>query len=121
LRATVGATAVAQGVASLTDWGNQTIGTWVAGLLAVASGVLLLIGFLTPLTVAIVGLGGAGIALSWLPAPIPNLLDSELATFFIVIMAAAIGLLGPGAFSVDARLFGRREIIIPPVVRSPKS
>jgi hypothetical protein len=51
----------------------------------------------------------------------PNLLDSELATFFIVIMAAVIGLLGPVAFSVDARLFGRREIIIPPVVRSPKS
>jgi hypothetical protein len=24
--------------------------------------------------------------------------------------------LGPGAFSVDARLFGRREIIFPPLV-----
>ena len=27
--------------------------------------------------------------------------------------AAALGLLGPGAFSIDARLFGRREIFIP--------
>ncbi len=28
--------------------------------------------------------------------------------------AAAIGLLGPGAYSVDARLFGRRVVVIPP-------
>ena len=27
-------------------------------------------------------------------------------------LAAAIALLGPGAFSVDARLFGHREILI---------
>jgi hypothetical protein len=28
-------------------------------------------------------------------------------------MSLALVLLGPGAFSLDARLFGRREIIIP--------
>jgi len=27
--------------------------------------------------------------------------------------AAALGLVGPGAFSIDARRFGRREIFIP--------
>jgi hypothetical protein len=27
--------------------------------------------------------------------------------------AAGLGLLGPGAFSIDARLLGRREIFIP--------
>jgi hypothetical protein len=26
--------------------------------------------------------------------------------------AAGLGLIGPGAFSIDARLFGRREIFI---------
>lgn len=31
----------------------------------------------------------------------------------VIILAAAIALLGPGAFSLDARLFGRREIVIP--------
>jgi hypothetical protein len=30
-------------------------------------------------------------------------------------MLVAVIVLGPGAFSVDARLFGRREIIIPPM------
>ena len=38
---------------------------------------------------------------------------------FAGIMAAAIVFLGPGAFSVDARLFGRREIIIPPPLGAP--
>jgi hypothetical protein len=28
--------------------------------------------------------------------------------------AAAISMLGPGAYSLDARLFGRREIVFPP-------
>jgi len=28
--------------------------------------------------------------------------------------AAVIALLGPGAYSLDARLFGRREIVFPP-------
>jgi hypothetical protein len=31
----------------------------------------------------------------------------------MTMVLAIIGL-GPGAFSVDARVFGRREIIIPP-------
>ena len=29
-----------------------------------------------------------------------------------VLLALALGLLGPGAFSIDARLFGRRRIIV---------
>jgi len=30
----------------------------------------------------------------------------------LAIICIALALLGPGAFSLDARLFGRREIII---------
>jgi hypothetical protein len=38
---------------------------------------------------------------------------SALAAFNLAAISGALVLLGPGAFSLDARLFGRREIIIP--------
>jgi hypothetical protein len=37
----------------------------------------------------------------------------ELLPFSSLLDAAAMGLLGPGAYSLDARLFGRRIVIIP--------
>jgi uncharacterized membrane protein YphA (DoxX/SURF4 family) len=36
------------------------------------------------------------------------------------VVSISLILLGPGAFSLDARLFGRREIIIPEIPRPPK-
>src|SRR5439155_22802488 len=121
LRASVGLTAVIQGGFFLSDRGIQTPTTWVIGLIAVASGALLLIGFLTPIVGVLVGLGSAGIALSWFPVAVLHLLDCWLVSVFVVIMAATIVFLGPGAVSLDCRLFGRREIFIPPAPRSPKS
>jgi uncharacterized membrane protein YphA (DoxX/SURF4 family) len=121
LRAAVAVTAVVQGGVYLTDRGNSTFGRWLVGLLAVASGALLLLGFLTKAACALVGLSSIGIAFSWLPVPPLNLFDTKLALLLVIIIAAAIMLLGPGAFSLDAHLFGRREIIIPHAARSPKS
>lgn len=120
LRATVGLTAVVQGGVYLAEDSHTTFGRWAIGPLAVASGAALLVGFLTPLAGLLAGLVSAGGALSWFPAPTANLLDARLSVIFVIIMAAAIVLLGPGAFSLDARLFGRREIIIPHASRSPK-
>jgi len=113
--------AVVQGGACLADPGHLTFGAWAASLMAVASGALLLIGFLTPIAGMLVGLGSAGIALSWFSVPTPNLLDAKLTAVLVIIIAAAIVFLGPGAFSLDSHLFGRREIIIPPASRSSKS
>jgi len=39
----------------------------------------------------------------------------------VAVMSAAIFMLGPGAFSVDARMFGRRKIIIPPASTSQRA
>ncbi len=59
-------------------------------------------------------LAGGGLAISLIPVPKSSVWSSELTVIFgAAILLAIIGL-GPGAFSVDARVFGRREIIIPP-------
>jgi hypothetical protein len=44
-----------------------------------------------------------------LPASAPDLLTG--ADALVIAVAAAIVLIGPGAWSLDARLFGLREII----------
>ena len=55
-----------------------------------------------------------GVLLSLLPICTPNVFDSRSAVVFAVAILIALIGIGPGRFSVDARLFGRREIIVPP-------
>jgi uncharacterized membrane protein YphA (DoxX/SURF4 family) len=86
---------------------------WGAGALAVISGAFLLAGLMTPLVAVLVTIGGIVIALSWMPLPLNDLFDSYLAIINLIVLSIAIALLGPGAFSLDARMFGRREITIP--------
>ena len=83
------------------------------GLAAMLGGGLLLIGFLTPVAGSVVGLGAFGIWFFLRPSRAPILFDSSVAIVFGATMLLAIVILGPGAFSCDARVFGRREIIIP--------
>jgi uncharacterized membrane protein YphA (DoxX/SURF4 family) len=73
--------------------------------IAVLAGILILAGLLTPLTAAVIGVGAFTSNLVFVQA------------LFVGVVALALALLGPGALSIDARLFGRREIIIPHVSR----
>ena len=119
LRAGVGVTAVLHGIVCLADTGHLAFGISLAGIVAVASGAALLVGFLTPLAGALVGLGAIGTMFSWLPPPPANQFETPPMTTLVMVVAVAIVLLGPGALSIDARLFGRREIIIPRTPRPP--
>lgn len=95
--------------------------TLAAGALAVASGFCLLSGFLTPISSVLVVLGGLGFALSSFALPALDLFDSNLVIVNVIVICMAIAFLGPGAFSLDARMFGRREISIPQASRLTKS
>ena len=94
--------------------GESALGTFAVAAAAALTAALLLIGLMTPLAGAFAALMGFGLAMAWLPAPTPNAFEVRLTAVLVVSVAAAIALLGPGAFSLDAALFGRREIAIPP-------
>lgn len=94
---------------------DVSLGQWLIGLTALAAGSLLVMGFLTPIAAGVVAAGSIGVALTLLPVCRPSLFEARTAIIFELTMLIAIMGLGPGAFSVDARMFGRREIIIPPL------
>ncbi len=92
----VGVTSIVQIVTQVRS-SELSASTWgLAALVLVAAGCLLL-GFVTPVAAVLIGLVSTAVAFN---------LD-------IVVMSISIALLGPGAFSIDARMFGRREIFIP--------
>ncbi len=74
---------------------------WLMTILVLTGAVFLLVGFLTPIVVLALGVMSLGMAFT---------LD-EFIEF--VVLIAVVALLGPGAYSIDARLFGRREVFIP--------
>jgi uncharacterized membrane protein YphA (DoxX/SURF4 family) len=119
LRAAVGITALLQGGFYLAYSADSTARIWLGGIVSLTAGAALLIGILTPVAGILLGLEALGVGFSILPAPSHNLFDARLSLVFAAIITVSIVFLGPGAFSLDARLFGRREIIIPQGPRRP--
>lgn len=100
LRLVVGFVLVAEGCMTL--WGAPPLSTaTLTGALA-AAGLFLILGLWTPFMGAAVAL--MEIALTFTSAGIPQVHLLQAA------MGAALAMLGPGLWSIDARLFGWRRV-----------
>jgi len=78
--------------------------------LSVICGLLLLAGLFNQLACGVAALIGIGAAL---PLHLPLLAVPWTSALLTAVIAIAVLCLGPGAYSLDARRHGRREIIIP--------
>lgn len=120
MRLTVGITAIIQGIAYLSVYGNTSFSTLAIALFAVLCGALMVIGLMTPIAALAVVFGIVATAASIVPAANYNLLETVSSAVYASVMAAALALLGPGALSLDALMFGRRAIVIPGKSNTPK-
>jgi hypothetical protein len=79
---------------------------WVLALLATVS-LALCVGLLTPITAALA---------AFIEILIWYFSTGTIAALHVcaILVATALAMLGPGAYSLDAKLFGRRQVIFPP-------
>ena len=119
LRLTIALNAITQGVSVFYAFNGPALAPWIGGLAAIAAGLALLIGFLTPVAGTAVTIGYLTMAISELLANDVSRHISSFTAFDMAAISLALVLLGPGAVSIDAKLFGRREIIIPEGRRPP--
>jgi uncharacterized membrane protein YphA (DoxX/SURF4 family) len=106
---------VIRGAGTLPGPHGASFASWVTGLGAMLVGGALIIGFLTPLAGAAAAIGNSAIGFSLLTGSVAIGHDAAYSVIQLAAISIALVLLGPGAFSADAHLFGRREIIIPKV------
>ena len=71
-------------------------------ILGAVSGILLLAGLWTPVSGA-----GTAVVEAWLAFSHPSHLWMPLT---LAVLGASLAMIGPGAWSLDARLFGRKQI-----------
>ena len=74
----------------------------VPHVIAACAGVLLFVGLWTPIVGALIAVAELWIALAGTADP--------LISIVIAALGAIMAMIGPGAWSIDARLFGRKQI-----------
>jgi uncharacterized membrane protein YphA (DoxX/SURF4 family) len=117
-RAALGVVCVLQGRCYLV---NADAASWVVGVASLALGCLFAVGLLTPIVAIFATVGGLLVAFSVIPACSSTLSQSSYALLLVATTLVEVLLGGPGAYSIDARLFGPREIIIPRINSSDES
>ena len=78
-------------------------------IIEAAAGVFVIAGLWTPVIATLAALDEIWIALSF-PSSQPG---GEWIHILLAVLCASVAMLGPGAWSIDARLFGRRRLSHP--------
>lgn len=112
LRALVGVTLIAQILAYVGSTKFSVLSLVVTALVLIIASCLL-VGFMTPLAAILIGVGATALA-------VLSLIETNQTWLNVIVLTIVVALLGPGAFSIDARMFGRREILIPNTPRYSK-
>ena len=115
LRFALGSVATAEGITWFARGAN--LESRCLGVVLALSGVLVSIGLLTPYTAMAIAIGTVYRVFASSAIPSSILLQGPLSAGVLIVLGVAVTLLGPGLFSLDFRLFGRREIVIPRRVR----
>jgi putative oxidoreductase len=100
---------IAAGAALITDgkervYSGQHLGSLILGVFTIANGALLAAGLWTPLAGFLALVLSVSDVLIYHEAPCPAIL--------LACMGAGVAFVGPGAFSIDAWLFGLKKIDI---------
>jgi uncharacterized membrane protein YphA (DoxX/SURF4 family) len=88
----------------------------ILSLILITGSIFFILGLMTPfvsITLAVSELIAAIVRLT-LPNPLDGFRFTWIALLLLASIATALFFLGPGAFSIDARIFGRRQIFIKP-------
>ena len=97
LRGLVGVTLIAQVLFYVESTQLRVLSLVVTALVLIIASCLL-VGFMTPIAAMIIGLGAIALAAS-------HVLETNQTLVDVIVLTIAIALLGPGAFSIDARMF----------------
>jgi putative oxidoreductase len=106
LRLGLGLRVIYIGTVSLSGKPSEPI-TLGQSLIAVAGGIFLLAGLWTPIIGTLLAIDEVWIALSLYLSRQADI----VIPIFLAVLSASVAMLGPGAWSIDARLFGRRRFL----------